>query len=254
MARSANPIEAGDTSYKVCAFCVTIDQIALVPNSHLPVKTGRPLVSPETSFERRVRGTSISLGTRDAFITVTTKSHKAPASIGRGFLLFGLQSGYNSVMENDVDLDDELRSEYDAFVLKNGVRGKYFAQYRFGADAEASLLHTINAPLAPEARPKRDALLAEQAQRELTEEEQAALADFIDAVEIANAERWQAVAAIARLRGLSVADIIHDIPSEVRPGRQFGCGRHLLAGVDVDALMAVSIDDMFAEYMPEDKE
>ena len=36
---------------------------------------------------------------------------------------------------------------------------------------------------------------------------------------------------------------------------QFGAGRHLLsgAGIDVDKLMAVPIDDVFAEYMPEEK-
>ena len=68
---------------------------------------------------------------------------------------------------------------------------------------------------------------------------------------MANAERWQALAALARLRGLSVAKIVRDIPSGVRPHRQFGAGRHLLAGVD--ALMAVSIDDVFADYMPEEE-
>ena len=78
-------------------------------------------------------------------------------------------------------------------------------------EAEASLLQTINAPLALEARPLRDALLAEQAQRELTEKEQASLADFIDAVEMANAQRWQALAALARLRGLSLAEITRDL-------------------------------------------
>ena len=72
-------------------------------------------------------------------------------------------------MENDVDLDDELRPEYDASVLKNSVRGKYLAQYRTGTNAEVSLSQTINTPLAPQFRMKRDALLAEQAQRELTE-------------------------------------------------------------------------------------
>ena len=78
-------------------------------------------------------------------------------------------------------------------------------------EAEASLLQTINTPLAPEARSQRDVLLAEQAQRELTGEEQAVLADLIDAVEIANAERWQAIAAFARLRGLSLAEITRDL-------------------------------------------
>ena len=33
---------------------------------------------------------------------------------------------------------------------------------------------------------------------------------------------------------------------------QFGCGRELLAGIDIDELLAVSIDDMFADYMPEE--
>ena len=32
------------------------------------------------------------------------------------------------------DLDDELRPEYDRSVLKNGVRGKYSAQYRSGTN------------------------------------------------------------------------------------------------------------------------
>ena len=33
---------------------------------------------------------------------------------------------------------------------------------------------------------------------------------------------------------------------------QFGCGRHLFAGIDVDELLAVPIDDVFSEYMPEE--
>jgi len=78
-------------------------------------------------------------------------------------------------------------------------------------EAEASLLLTINSPLAPEVRFKRDALLAEQAQRQLSKEEQDALTDLIDAVEMANAQRWQALAALARLRGLSLAEITRDL-------------------------------------------
>ena len=54
-------------------------------------------------------------------------------------------------------------------------------------------------------------LLAEQAQRKLTEEEQASLVDLIDAVEMANAQRWQALAALADLRGLSLAEITRDL-------------------------------------------
>ena len=42
-------------------------------------------------------------------------------------------------------------------------------------------------------------------------------------------------------------------PTKVRQPREFGCARHLLsgAGIDVDVLMATPIDDMFADYMPD---
>jgi len=47
----------------------------------------------------------------------------------------------------------------------------------------------------------------------------------------------------------------YDKLAKPRQPREFGCGRHLLvgAGIDVDALMAVTIDDMFADYIPEEK-
>jgi len=41
-------------------------------------------------------------------------------------------------------------------------------------------------------------------------------------------------------------------PAKARKPREFGAGRHLLAGVDIEALLATPIDDMFADYMPED--
>ncbi len=42
--------------------------------------------------------------------------------------------------------------------------------------------------------------------------------------------------------------------AKIRPPRQFGAGRHLLsgAGINVDELMATPIEDIFAEYMPEE--
>ncbi|MGI4791923.1 MAG: hypothetical protein ACRYFS_24125 [Janthinobacterium lividum] len=117
-------------------------------------------------------------------------------------------------------------------------------------EAEASLLQVINAPLASESRSERDALLVVQAQRELTGDELETLADLIDAVEMANAKRWQALGEFAHLRGLTLPEVIKDLSPEAWPYRQFGAGRHLLAGVDVDELMAVPIEDMFADYMP----
>ncbi len=32
------------------------------------------------------------------------------------------------------DLDDELRTEYDETVLRNGVRGKYYSRYQEGTN------------------------------------------------------------------------------------------------------------------------
>lgn len=36
--------------------------------------------------------------------------------------------------KNETPLDDDLRSEYDATVLKDGVRGKYVARYQLGTN------------------------------------------------------------------------------------------------------------------------
>ena len=142
-------------------------------------------------------------------------------------------------------------------------------------EMEAFLLQTINAPLAPEARVKRDALLSEQAHRPLTDEEQANLAFLVDAVEMANARRWsfEAEERFERMFNANPAPEVKpqteapdnhlngtlpqdesSLSAKVRRPREFGAGRHLLsgAGIDVDELMATPIDDMFAEYMPEE--
>jgi len=44
------------------------------------------------------------------------------------------QNNSSPSVEPGDDLEDELRSEYDRAVLKNGVRGKYLAQYRSGTN------------------------------------------------------------------------------------------------------------------------
>lgn len=74
-------------------------------------------------------------------------------------------------------------------------------------EADAELLQIINAPLASQARQERDALLAKQARRTLTKTEQGALTSLIDTVEMANAQKWQALAALASRRGLSLPEI-----------------------------------------------
>ncbi len=83
-------------------------------------------------------------------------------------------------------------------------------------EAEADLLQAINAPLAPEIRQQRDALIALQEQRELTGSEQETLAHLIDTVELANAKRWQSLAELAEKRGLSLAEIAQELEIPLR--------------------------------------
>ena len=52
-----------------------------------------------------------------------------------------------------------------------------------------ALLQAINSPIPPEARRQRDALLALQRQRELTDAEQQAQAQQVDLIEMADANR-----------------------------------------------------------------
>lgn len=54
------------------------------------------------------------------------------------------------------DLDDDLRSEYDESVLRDGVRGKYYEKYRQGTNLV--LLEPDVAKAFPDARTVNEAL------------------------------------------------------------------------------------------------
>lgn len=43
-------------------------------------------------------------------------------------------SNSSAELDPSADLEDELRPKYTASDLKNGVRGKYFAEYRSGTN------------------------------------------------------------------------------------------------------------------------
>lgn len=69
----------------------------------------------------------------------------------------------------------------------------------------------------------------------------------------------QAIKPLSAEEKLAIARLIIDEvvpetgpPAKARQPREFGVGRHLLADVDIDALLATPIDDMFSEYMPAD--
>jgi len=78
-------------------------------------------------------------------------------------------------------------------------------------EPEAVLLAQINAPLPSDAKAVRDGLLQTQAERELTDAERDAFADAMDTMEMANADRWQAIAVLADRRGLSLAEITREL-------------------------------------------
>lgn len=109
-------------------------------------------------------------------------------------------------MNITLDISPELEGQLQQAAQSQGIDVTTYlldsARLRLRPDvlpqAEAFLLQAINAPLAPEARTERDALLREQARRQLTEEEQAALVNSIDAVEVVNAQRWQALVALTQ--------------------------------------------------------
>jgi hypothetical protein len=73
---------------------------------------------------------------------------------------------------------------------------------------EAALLARINTPLCPKERAQRDALLSLPKR---TQEEENELVRLMDLVEIANAERWQAIGELGQLRGKSIIEMAREL-------------------------------------------
>lgn len=94
-------------------------------------------------------------------------------------------------------------------VLRDGIRQQLRTDVL--PDAESKLFEIINASLAPEARQRREALIAVQTERALTDEELEALAEAVDAVELANAERWRAIGELAERRGRPLAEVAREL-------------------------------------------
>ena len=73
---------------------------------------------------------------------------------------------------------------------------------------ESPLLERINNALPPAKRARYAELLSRRDAATLTEAEHAQLLDLSDAVELLDAERLAALAELARLRGVRLADLI----------------------------------------------
>jgi hypothetical protein len=81
---------------------------------------------------------------------------------------------------------------------------------------EGNLLQLINKALPTSVRAERDALIAERDQRSLSDAEETRLSDLIDEIEVANAERWQAIADLAKIRGLSLREMATELEIPIR--------------------------------------
>lgn len=83
------------------------------------------------------------------------------------------------------------------------------------SESETRLLEVINKPLDTAARRKRDLLLARGEERALTPSERRQLQELVDAIEMANAERWRAIAALAELRGTTLTELARSLQISV---------------------------------------
>lgn len=118
-----------------------------------------------------------------------------------------------------LDLPSELA---DRAALAARAQGKDLATYVLDnvrselrndvlSESETGLLEIINTPVDPAIRRERDRLIALQKRRSLTDAERRELEKLIDSVEMANAARWQAIAALAVMRGASLAELAQDL-------------------------------------------
>ncbi len=90
----------------------------------------------------------------------------------------------------------------------------------------------------------------EEAIKPLSTQEKLAIARLI--IDEVVPEAWPQIESHdAHLNGI-VPQSEPDPPAKARQPREFGAGRHLLADVDIEALLATPIEEMFSEYMPED--
>ena len=126
-------------------------------------------------------------------------------------------------LEVQVSTDQLLRAvelmgpeERDAFVARVlSLRAEQEARH-LGRD-EAALLLKINQPIPPEVQQRYDALIARRRAETLTPEEHGELLDLTDRVELAEAERAEAMAALAQLRGVSFPELMRSLGVQPPP-------------------------------------
>ena len=77
--------------------------------------------------------------------------------------------------------------------------------------SETMLLEAINAPIAPDAKHRRDELLRIRTVQELNDKEENELSQLIDEVELANAHKWRSISMLADLRGKSLRELASEL-------------------------------------------
>ncbi len=82
---------------------------------------------------------------------------------------------------------------------------------------EAALLLKINQPIPQDVQQCYDALIARRRAEALTSQEHAELLDLTNRIELAEAERVEALVALARLRGVSLPELMQALGIQPPP-------------------------------------
>ncbi len=113
----------------------------------------------------------------------------------------------DSAAQLDTPELEHLASEVHAMLAKR----RAFHQLTRRPGDEAALLQKINQSLPPDVQQRYDELMAKLSEETLTSNEHQELLALIDRIEEADAERVQALAALAHLRNVSITALMEEL-------------------------------------------
>ena len=119
------------------------------------------------------------------------------------------------MLDLPTELEDHLQSvarvqgkDFNTFLIE-GLRQQLRTDIL--PSSETMLLEAINAPIAPDAKHRRDELLRIRTVQELNDKEENELSQLIDEVELANAHKWRSISMLADLRGKSLRELASEL-------------------------------------------
>ena len=141
------------------------------------------------------------------------------------------QGGYNQHMALTIEITPELESqvreqaeqqglgtgEYVVNLLQEHLRHTHKLDVRRLPEAEARLLQQINEGLSQEMWHRYTELMVKRRAETLTPDEQAVLIALSDQIEDLNARRVECLAELARLRQISLSELIQQLGIKAPP-------------------------------------